>query len=1141
MPRRKHSSSNVKFDWTPEMELRLVQSLHTKPRFRSLLKTPFEKTEARKWVLLQELCTTILNKSGLEANEQWVNAAIVAGSLRRNLADGTLTPTESWAPVLGDPVERKIKSLHKTYEAHKEKLEHLSSFDEVSVGLRGHLQSLSPYHFHFEAIFNSAGRPRDVSPNTTLLSSAQPLPSALAHPNQRATKPATLFEQELGVQEESEPHIKSVHPSPDELHHLNANLNLYAAVSTTSSDAFDVLAKACEKELLDESSIDKRPDSGLSYAAAWPSASLGQVPRPSKDIIDLTMDSDTEADGHTGMNQAFPVHPQTEELETTSAAVGSRRSFADLASLSPAPEIPDPLFSPIRAASVTILHPYPPITAISPKLLPPGESIQEWPSPLSHSQPRWKTCSSPASQRIILSPDSDTSDLPDEESPESHDSRLAAMIALEEIDELDESESETEIVVKLEAPALPTQRKTSGAERLGRGKPSQTSGADLTIGALQLVIEQLGPPHSRLIQQRTDVDHAVNVRHPDEVVKESSKGKRIARTQEAPPKRRRLTVEVELSPARNRHLYTRLRLAGDENESPMSANPRKPAEASETNLELGLRADSISSPGRREAMIAEPEITAAHGADDPLVPSSDHGAHLSSNHPVEPDVRANIQGSAFKANGSAVGLQQEGQDMSPADRHDEPDGTYHFQSLEQLRPRKSEASPVPSKKVTFAVPSPTIVKVEHEETVYDNPQDMLHKARSAVFERSWLREATTKALSSRKLKRKVEKERCRLYAYGLTKTMASEEIKCMNGWSVMIEPVVLASSAMGKRARMVSKLVGLAGGTCVATFVELGQRNNPSRRIVVGLGDTPVKLENGVMSHHPIPTDWQYMSILSFLQLIDTAYTRASARLTEREMGEGMLSVVPGGVASQPGAYDTEHERAYERRPVRGAGLQPAASCDAITTGETRRLPTTTLRDSIATTPYQQLSGETSLRIAPRARMPAGEIAILLRMGRSERMNGDWNLEDMLVYEREKAKSAQLGRVFLERKRADCLSKAYFELQAIWIEKSDFLRDCHFMQLAGDDVRHIRRDSKLSSFIKSAGGYHPKRFGFADSGPHVARHIVVSDQRWLHSRWHVVMADSHAARMITELELLLWMDKRYRENDLIPFEVERLV
>ncbi|WVQ93217.1 hypothetical protein IAU59_000282 [Kwoniella sp. CBS 9459] len=1110
------------------MEVQLVELLVNKSRFRSLLKVPFHTTQTRKWVLLQEICLTIVNRSGHTANEKWVEAAIAGGSLHRRVEDGYLLPTASWAPALADPVERKVKSLQKTYESHREKIAHWSSFDEVPAGLREYLKSLSPFHFHFESIFKFSIQLRGDQSTVTPVSAAPSVTADVAHGITGAIGQATVGGVGLYTTEERAPTAKATTRIDTATWPVSlstpqyANAHFYAAIANTQCDTFDPLSKACKRELFDATDFklphvaDKNPPSGDG------TEQVDQALKKTQMVIDLTMDSDSETE------ESIASRPEDGHILTLGDAFPTRR-FTDLASLSPTPGLPEPPFPPPlplledTAEAIVDL----PVRDFAPELHLP-ESLDSIEVGIPWTQPSWKTSSSPVCPPIILSPDSTVEDL-----PESYEDVLyplestEGVAELEEIDELDESEDETEVVVKLEPPDLPKEV-----------EDRHSSESSKSVGALRLLIEQPEPrPSPAVIDQQIVVSSAAVANEPKTDVTDSSGRKRRNSVQVIRPKRSRLMIEVEVPPVVNRHLYTTFRIA-DKHEKETSLKLATNAAAE------GSAAANTVSKGPAEVVVAFVQEDAPTGHARPTAQSryanglSLHATDYSCSEKPEAETPSETELQDRQPVVAPVLSNESKQPSSPASRPHAPSRISAGRPQSILSDgRDNEGKPYAPKIVRFDIPSPTIVKLELVDKESITSVEMLRRAKSAAFQRSWLRELSTKTSSSKRLRRKIEKERCRLFAYALTDILSSTPVTCLNNWSVMIEPEALTSKVMGKRARMIAKLVELAGGTRAETHAELVQWHKPSKRLVVGFSEHQVNYDSTILHGHQ-PAVWQYKSILDFLRFLDLAYHRALAKLAEHPAYDRRSVSTSAGIATQPNGC-LAHKMAISG-PQTNPGPRPQRTRSGTGTGAS--IDVLRHRPSRSYPSFPSGAGLHDGGIpmfAHTARLPAGDIARLLRMGRSECMNGDWDLKDMLAYERENVKGIQHGEAFLESKRADCLSRAYLELQGAWTDNTDILRNCHFMQLIGDDVAHISRKSKLSSLIRNAGGYHSERVGFANAGPHIARQVVVPSRGILLSRKHLIAAESQDARMISELDLLLLIDQRYRERKLIPLEIER--
>ncbi|OCF39771.1 hypothetical protein I317_06433 [Kwoniella heveanensis CBS 569] len=1004
MPPKNQDHSGVRFSWTGEMEHHLVDLLCTQPQFHPLFRARREKTGARRWILLQELCVKILNKSGCTANVQWVEAAIAGGSLRRRSEDGSIVPTASWASALADPVERKVKSLYKNYETHREKLADLSSFDEVPTCLQAARSSAG-----------SVSTSSDDSSKVGITRETTPLgvSKEVCH-NDVLEEAETPLMCQSEVDMSSIPHILTEN-SPSNCQRTTDILR--TALIETSCDTFDTLSKACKQELLSLETTSTVSTNLILDASSSTNDRTARSPRAihtSREIIDLTMESDTEL---TGLEE--------EHVSIVSPSITNRR-LADLALASPALDPAEPLSSPPPPTST--LNPTSeahPVTDFAPQLRLKVDDAapQARSGSVPPQQPKWKTCPSPASPRTLLSPDLRAGDLSAKE--ESLGSLVSdpieeiseTMIDLNEIDELDQSEKETEILVELSPRKLPKRKEKKTQEQVKRasdeGKESQLHSRERLNGARQLFIEPRGLAPSSLAQRHRGTAHTESA---DELIGDIPRGPkrdRCTAVYASQLKRRRLIPEIELPPVKNRQLYATFPLVGQQLgsiESPnVSASGNAQPSGDTQHIPLAVSEEQTHQSVDTIPRHGQHALTPlSHAWNLPSDPSDEVHILTSPQPPVVPDPPEQPTAPSF-----LVSLPQDSfGEMSDPDSEPGPEPRRR----RKARRRDNVGNQSSPKQVSFAIPSPMVVKIEPEEAVLETPQEMLRKARSAVFERSWLREAKTKALSSRKLRSKIDKERCRLFAYALTQILSSRPLECLKGCSVMIEQEALESTTMGKRARMVQKLVHLASG----------EPSAPAR----GFTDVSDKY---------------------------------------------LLPLIDSGIPVQP------------------------------------------------------------------VRLTAGEIARLLRIGRSERMNGDWSLEDMLSYETENQKSEEYGRAFLERKRADRLSRAYFELQRFLPKRMEVLCDCYFMQLCGDDLRQMSRDSKLGSVIRCAGGHLTKSSGFANANSYISRHIVVPDRRVLSSRKHVIIAESQAAQMITELDLLLWIDRRYREKGLIPIEIERRV
>ncbi|OCF35570.1 hypothetical protein I316_02623 [Kwoniella heveanensis BCC8398] len=1095
MPPKNQDHSGVRFSWTGEMEHHLVDLLCTQPQFHPLFRARREKTGARRWILLQELCVKILNKSGCTANVQWVEAAIAGGSLRRRSEDGSIVPTASWASALADPVERKVKSLYKNYETHREKLADLSSFDEVPTCLQAARSSAG-----------SVSTSSDDSSKVGITRETTPLgvSKEVCH-NDVLEEAETPLMCQSEVDMSSIPHILTEN-SPSNCQRTTDILR--TALIETSCDTFDTLSKACKQELLSLETTSTVSTNLILDASSSTNDRTARSPRAihtSREIIDLTMESDTEL---TGLEE--------EHVSIVSPSITNRR-LADLALASPALDPAEPLSSPPPPTST--LNPTSeahPVTDFAPQLRLKVDDAapQARSGSVPPQQPKWKTCPSPASPRTLLSPDLRAGDLSAKE--ESLGSLVSdpieeiseTMIDMNEIDELDQSEKEMEILVELSPRKLPKRKEKKTHEQVKRasdeGKESQLHSRERLNGARQLFIEPRGLAPSSLAQRHRGTAHTESA---DELIGDIPRGPkrdRCTAVYASQLKRRRLIPEIELPPVKNRQLYATFPLVGQQLgsiESPnVSASGNAQPSGDTQHIPLAVSEEQTHQSVDTIPRHGQHALTPlSHAWNLPSDPSDEVHILTSPQPPVVPDPPEQPTAPSF-----LVSLPQDSfGEMSDPDSEPGPEPRRR----RKARRRDNVGNQSSPKQVSFAIPSPMVVKIEPEEAVLETPQEMLRKARSAVFERSWLREAKTKALSSRKLRSKIDKERCRLFAYALTQILSSRPLECLKGCSVMIEQEALESTTMGKRARMVQKLVHLASGTRGSTIAELMYERNPSKRIIVGLGCTnSVEVIQSTNLRDQDTVVWHCMSILEFLRLLDRAYHRASAIPAEQQ-------------TSTSGSPSVETTR------FRSTNSEPSAPARGFTdVSDKYLLP---LIDS-------------GIPVQP-VRLTAGEIARLLRIGRSERMNGDWSLEDMLSYETENQKSEEYGRAFLERKRADRLSRAYFELQRFLPKRMEVLCDCYFMQLCGDDLRQMSRDSKLGSVIRCAGGHLTKSSGFANANSYISRHIVVPDRRVLSSRKHVIIAESQAAQMITELDLLLWIDRRYREKGLIPIEIERRV
>ncbi|WVW79348.1 hypothetical protein I302_101316 [Kwoniella bestiolae CBS 10118] len=408
-----------------------------------------------------------------------------------------------------------------------------------------------------------------------------------------------------------------------------------------------------------------------------------------------------------------------------------------------------------------------------------------------------------------------------------------------------------------------------------------------------------------------------------------------------------------------------------------------------------------------------------------------------------------------------------------------------------------------------------------------SPQEMLKRGRAENFDQSWL--STTAKATSRKVKKQIEMERCRLLVRGHYEILKNTPSSYLRGCVILMSFSDFPSK-MYKTARRFVKVIGLAGGIVTSDRQDFATGTNA--KCPVRIQVSPDRLVE--VKQEPGTRHIYHMDLFQCVKWLDRRSLNPSAP-TDHAVDTIPRRPPVNDRASAVAPVKHKKSRDAARRPIPSDQFYGTSTKRSNAAASRAELRSGRRRQVVMSTSAARASSASRVSSVNQQDTPLRKLARLFKHARAKKVKREWLTapeSDRLLAAREAGNRA-VEELYNDL-RAEWYKAAFVEL-GNWTGETNVLRRHAIFRVKRSKLSCLDKDPTICKIINTAGGLttqdHPR-----GSGKH--RFALVKGTSISQEDRVLAVQEEFLAK--TELQFLDYLFDRYLKSEVFPEELARL-